>query len=119
MGTNIRPELSERNSYWIERHRFYELKHFCLQYPIWKKAYEALGDYGTKLTASTVISKTNSPKDPVGKCVEARAYYFERMGVVEQTAIATEASLSNYIPYYIPTKLLSKRKLQQTAEWRA
>lgn len=37
MGTTIRPELSEKNPYWIERHRYYELKHFCLQYPIWKK----------------------------------------------------------------------------------
>lgn len=42
MGTTIRPELSEKNPYWIERHRYYELKHFCLQYPIWKKAYAAL-----------------------------------------------------------------------------
>lgn len=34
MGTTIRPELSEKNPYWIERHRYYELKHFCLQYSI-------------------------------------------------------------------------------------
>lgn len=33
MGTNIRPELSNKSPYWIERHRYYELKHFCLQYP--------------------------------------------------------------------------------------
>ena len=31
MATMIRPELSEKNPYWIERHRYYELKHFCLQ----------------------------------------------------------------------------------------
>lgn len=37
MGTNIRPELSNKSPYWIERHRYYELKHFCLQYPIWKR----------------------------------------------------------------------------------
>lgn len=24
MGTTIRPELSEKNPYWIERHRYYE-----------------------------------------------------------------------------------------------
>jgi hypothetical protein len=30
MGTTIRPELSEKNPYWIERHRYYELKHFLL-----------------------------------------------------------------------------------------
>lgn len=27
MATTIRPELSEKNPYWIERHRYYELKH--------------------------------------------------------------------------------------------
>ena len=42
MATEIRPELSEKNPYWIGKHRYYELKHFCLQYPIWKKAYNAL-----------------------------------------------------------------------------
>ena len=34
MGTTLRAELSEKNPYWIEKHRYYELKHFCLQYPI-------------------------------------------------------------------------------------
>ena len=42
MSTTIRPEVSEKNKYWIERHRYYELKHFCLQYYIWKRAYSAL-----------------------------------------------------------------------------
>lgn len=37
MSTAIRPELSKSSKYWIDRHRYYELKHFCLQYPIWKK----------------------------------------------------------------------------------
>lgn len=33
MGTVIRPETSKKNKYWIPRHRYHELKHFCLQYP--------------------------------------------------------------------------------------
>ena len=32
-----RPELSKKSPYWIDKHRYYELKHFCLQYPLWKK----------------------------------------------------------------------------------
>lgn len=32
MATTIRPEVSKKSKYWIERHRYYELKHFCLQY---------------------------------------------------------------------------------------
>ncbi len=40
MSTTIRPELSDKNKYWIDRHRYYELKHFCMQYDIWKQAYD-------------------------------------------------------------------------------
>lgn len=38
MGTTIRAQISEKNKYYIDKHRHYELKHFCLQYPNWKKA---------------------------------------------------------------------------------
>lgn len=97
MGTTIKPELSKNNKYWIERHRYYELKHFCLQYPIWKKAYAALDSLSQRPGDLAAISKTNVTGDPVGKCVEARSFYFERMGMVEQTAIATDADLASYI----------------------
>lgn len=32
-----KPELSKKNPYHLSRHRYYELKHFCFQYPEWKK----------------------------------------------------------------------------------
>ena len=64
MATEIRPELSEKNPYWIGKHRYYELKHFCLQYPIWKKAYNALLDgrgdaFSTDNTEVLAWSKAN------------------------------------------------------------
>ena len=33
----MRAVVSKRNKYWIPKHRYYELKHFCLQYPVWKE----------------------------------------------------------------------------------
>lgn len=36
MGTNTRPELSVSNRWWINKHRYYELRHFCFQYPEWR-----------------------------------------------------------------------------------
>ena len=33
-----RAQLSAKNPCRIPKHRYYELKHFCLQYPDWKKA---------------------------------------------------------------------------------
>ena len=97
MGTTIRPELSEKNPYWIERHRYYELKHFCLQYPIWKKAYTALDGLSRRPSDLEIFSKKGEISDPTVRCVEARSYYIERMKTVEQAAIATDAELSNYI----------------------
>lgn len=97
MSTMIRPELSEQNKYWIEKHRYYELKHFCLQYPIWKNAYIALLDLKGSSLNSTLLSKTNVIKDPTSKSAEARLFYSNRMNMIEKIAAATDATLSNYI----------------------
>ena len=98
MSTAIRPELSGKNQYWIPKHRYYELKHFCLQYPGWEKAYEELDAFckGTD-NLPAAGNKTNEIIDPVGKCVEARSVYFERMQLLEKTAMDTDAYLSGYI----------------------
>lgn len=37
-----RNEISGKNKYWISKHRYLELKHFCLQYPEWKRAYNCI-----------------------------------------------------------------------------
>ena len=50
MATVLRPELSSKNKYYIDKHRYYELKHFCLQYPEWKKSYSAFDDTNLPLS---------------------------------------------------------------------
>lgn len=97
MGTTIRPELSEKNPYWIERHRYYELKHFCLQYPLWKKAYALLDGFSQQHTGFATIPKQKIINDPTGKCAEKKLHYLERMQMLEQIAIETDADLANYI----------------------
>ena len=42
METVVRADISKKNAYWIDKHRYYELKRFCLQYPIWAKSYAEL-----------------------------------------------------------------------------
>lgn len=97
MGTTIRPELSEKNPYWIEKHRYYELKHFCLQYPIWRKAYSVLDGYSNppKDLASFVVTSTLG--DPTAKCAMAKTYYSERTDMVERVAEQTDRELAEYI----------------------
>ena len=74
MGTTLRAELSEKNPYWIEKHRYYELKHFCLQYPIWKKIYRSLDGFSGHSTSFTtmVVSSTSGDWWKVYVCAKGR-----------------------------------------------
>lgn len=97
MGTNIRPEVSDKNPYWIERHRYYELKHFCLQYPIWKKVYLSLDGANKSSTSFIEVSKSDSNGDPVAKIAEARIFYADRIEMVERAARETDPQIGSYI----------------------
>lgn len=97
MGTVIRPELSKKNKYWIDRHRYYELMHFCLQYPLWKKAYLSFDGLSRQPMDSELSFKNRSCGDPTANCAVSRAFYQERMEMVEQTAIKTDPDLAGYI----------------------
>ena len=97
MGANIRPELSKKNKYWIDKNRFYELKYFCLQYPLWKKAYELLDGFKVCSYDLSGGSRSNLPGDLTGMCVEERSIYFERMKTIEKAAIEADPYLASYI----------------------
>ena len=97
MATVIRPELSEKNKYWVEKHRYYELKHFCLQYPIWKNAYLALDGLSKRPSDLTVFTKTNTYSDPTAKCATAKSYYLRRLLMIESIAEEADPDLANYI----------------------
>ena len=97
MGTMIRAELSSKNKYWVEKHRYYELKHFCLQYPIWKKAYASLDGLSKRPAELEQLQRTNTISDPTAKCAEGKLYYSERIQMVEDVANDTSSELSVYI----------------------
>ena len=95
MATVIRAEISEKNKYWIDKHRHYELKHFCLQYPNWKRAYLELDGFNGR--SEGVSGRKNTPGDPTGKVVEMRDLYLDRMDLVRRIAFEADPELSNYI----------------------
>lgn len=95
MATVIRAEVSEKNKYWISKHRHYELKHFCLQYSSWEKAYEELTGFNGRSDESG--SRSSLPGDPTGKCVELRSVYLDRMNLVRNTAFEADPILGEYI----------------------
>lgn len=97
MGTVIRPEISTKNKYWIDKHRHYELKHFCLQYPEWKKAYAEFNDISMPLSTIERVSTSNLPGDPTAKRAVMKAHYQERMNLIEKIAMEADMYLHNYI----------------------
>lgn len=95
MATAIRPEISEKNKYWIDRHRYYELKHFCLQYPYWKEVYST--DVAPRGSSFEMMASTNIPSNPTARHAELKAQYSERMEMIEEAAKRADEELYKYI----------------------
>ena len=81
----LTPELSPQSPYWIPRHRYYELKHFCLQYPTWRKAYEHLNALSARPYDIEAIQKSGV-SDPTAKIATSKAYFSARTRMVFETA---------------------------------
>ena len=97
MATVIRAKISEKNKYYIDKHRHYELKHFCLQYPRWKKAY---GDCLDGDIPMSMIDGAQTPEgvyDPTSSRAITRAHYARRIQMLEQAAKDADKYLWNYI----------------------
>lgn len=97
MATIVRAEISENNKYWISKHRHYELKHFCLQYPEWKKEYLTLGVPSASSAMLDIISSTNTPSDLTARYAIRRVYYAERIDLIEKIAKEADKYLYEYI----------------------
>ena len=97
MATVIRPEISEKNKYYISKHRHYELKHFCLQYPTWKREYAALDDPSITSSAAEKMPSSNIPGAPTEKYAIKKTYYSERIALIEKIAKEADEFLHKYI----------------------
>lgn len=97
MATIIRAEISEKNKYHIDKHRHYELKHFCLQYPSWKKAYADFDDTSISLSTIESVPTSNMPGDPTAKRAVMKAHYSERINLIERVAMEADRYLYEYI----------------------
>ena len=93
---DIKPELSRRNRYWIDKNRYYELKYFCLQYPMWKRAWLDLDALKTS-SCGLVRTSDGMLRDPVALCASERELYSSRMHLVERAAMDSDPYLSSYI----------------------
>lgn len=97
MATVIRAQISEKNKYYIDKHRYYELKHFCLQYNEWKKAYASCNDAVIFASSMEKTPSTNIPSDLTAKYAIKKMYYAERIQMIEKAAMESDEFLYRYI----------------------
>lgn len=92
MSTVIRPELSKSNKNYISKHRYYELKHFCLQYKEYEKIYNDLCNY---IPSEHKITSEHMHID--SKINEIRMRYLDKINLIEECAKLTDCELWAYI----------------------
>ena len=97
MATVIRAKISEKNKYYIDKHRHYELKHFCLQYRDWKKSYASCCESVMFSSKFERMSTNSMPSDLTAKYATLRAQYAEKISLVEQSALEADPVLYKYL----------------------
>ena len=98
MGTKIRANISKKNPYFIESHRYYELKHHCLQYPDWVRKIREIEN--TLIPSASIFgieSDDTEWHDPTGNAATSLAYLKRNIAMVDQAAIKADPSIAYYI----------------------
>ena len=95
MGTVIRAEISKKGKWWISKHRYYELKHYCLQYKEMKEELESLINLPGSFC--DISGQTGYAGDRTGNAAVERAYLSRRIEMIEQSTIEADPELYDYI----------------------
>lgn len=94
MGTDIRPVVSEKRSHALEKHRYYELVHFCRQYDYWHKALLDLSYYQSP-KFDRPLSDLKANLSMTERLAYQRMYYTNKIELID--SVAREAG-----PFVLP-----------------
>lgn len=97
MSTIIRPVIAANKPYYISKHRYYELKHHCLQYNEWKQ--ELLKLRSRSLIQSHMIhcGKNIRSDDKTAYTGLLSAHMTTLMDNVEKCSVEAGGDIANYI----------------------
>lgn len=113
----MRSEVSKNNEYWIPADRYYELVHFCFQYPRWVKALSCIDSMAEIPKDVIERVQTSIHADPVWSAMEAREYYNNRIRMVEAAAFATDKDIKKAIVECVTNKNMSYDKIQARGDY--
>lgn len=97
MATVIRAEISEKNKYYIDKHRHYELKHFCLQYNSWKKAYATCSEAVIFASRYDQVPSSGHTTDLTAKYAIKKAEYAAKIKLIDRIAREADEFLYPYL----------------------
>ena len=86
---------TKRKDYWISQNRYYELKHFCMQYPEWQK--ELLVLSGSETPSGIVRTSDKDISDPTGDKACRAADLMRRIEMVDRLCKAADSRFYGYI----------------------
>lgn len=98
MDQSMKSEVSKSNKYWIERHRYYELKHFCMQFPIWKKMIDQINLYQSHGSLINLDKdKVTYKNSTIEEIVHEKIIYESKINLIEETAYESDREIGPYI----------------------
>lgn len=112
MATIIRPEISRKNTYYVNRERYLELTHFCRQYKTWKKELNGIDGMSAKAPGISERVVEGKTSDPTSVYAIAREYYIRRIGMVEEAAKSATNELYSEAMILSVTEGLAYEKLE-------
>lgn len=91
MGNHEKTELSKKNQYYVSKHRYLELKHFCLQYPEWVEELREID--GMAGRGDGEIKGDRQASDPTADAAVRRMILQKNIDLVERAVQETDSSL--------------------------
>jgi len=95
MSVSVRSEFSKRSRWWLSKHRFLELYHYCLQYREWKAELKSLD--GRRAVTYDAASGGGGSGDPTFSLAARRTELEGKILTVEECAFEADGELAKYI----------------------
>ena len=113
MAGQYRAKISEKNKYWISKHRFYEVSHHCLQYPEWKDEYNVLSKSNLRSTILDGMPRGTGSGDSTANAAIRLHELKRKIDTVEKVAKATDETIWEYILKAVTTEGITYNYLHQ------
>lgn len=92
-----RSELSKKNKYYLPKEEYLTVKHFCRQYPNWKKELDALPDAERAIAYDGDRVQTSGDSDPVSDLAMRRIELAKKKDVIDGAVAKAAPEIAKYL----------------------